>query len=136
MSDLLDEAERLLAEATPGPWTTSGLRNLTHIEHDATRNHIASMPKRNKADAALIARAPTLIAELVAMVRSERKKRALLLDAVSEYLSYSDQHRGDDYFKADRRSVRMKLDDAIDEQAASKREYASLGSDKESDDGE
>ena len=72
MSDILDEAKRLLAEATPGPWTTSGLRNLTHIEHDATRNHIASMPKRNAADATLIARAPTLIAELVAMVEAER----------------------------------------------------------------
>ena len=35
------------------------------------------------------------------------------LEAVKAYLRYSDEHRGDDYFDADRRAVRMPLDEAL-----------------------
>lgn len=105
MTDLLDEAEALLAKATPGPWT-SHLWNSTDAElAEAERTEVEDLIRGangarvvgaswydgmhincTEEDAALIARAPTLIAELVARVREverdkERAEAALALVA-------------------------------------------------------
>lgn len=80
MSDILDEAKRLLAEATPGPWEVIG-GGL--IRSDRARFFIAQAETLRAevpgtANAALIARAPTLIAELSDELVAERKRSAAM----------------------------------------------------------
>jgi hypothetical protein len=60
---LVGEAKELLAKATPGPW----LVGYSVTEGDVWRLYAADLDiadADNQADAALIARAPTLIAQL------------------------------------------------------------------------
>lgn len=120
MTDVLDEAERLLRERFEATSTPDQQWRVHPADPcRVVGDHLVPIADaRLAAHAALIARAPTLIADIAAELEAERKRRALLLDAVSEYLSYRDQHCGDDYFETDRRRTRMKLDDAIDAQVA------------------
>jgi len=88
MADPVDEARRLLAEATPGPWeaVTSGPREWL-IEagretHRGSPIHHARVLS-TVADAALIAAAPTLLAALCDEVERLRAVR----DAAREVLA-------------------------------------------------
>lgn len=69
---LIAEVNALLAAATPGPWETfPGWRTEIHASDAPDRMRpLAEMMSANRSDAALIAAAPSLLAELVAEVRA------------------------------------------------------------------
>lgn len=69
---------------TPGPWMWQpGARsNLVHIEVEATRDPICSLPKARMADATLIAAAPELLAALRDMVGQHDLNPERLLSAM------------------------------------------------------
>lgn len=86
----LDEIKRALDAATPGPWTTSGLRGLVHVERDDTREHIASLQRARAADAILIANAPSWLRDLVAEVERLRANEAALLGELRDIARISE----------------------------------------------
>jgi hypothetical protein len=130
VADLLDEARALLAAATPGPWTHDGPGSgLEYPERcfilgDGTI--VADYPRpgngRGDANAALIARAPELLAALVARLeraeRIEAHLRAALYEALEGWRVCSDRSERSTWAKDRDREDLLRLLAVADGRAA------------------